>query len=389
MTNSELLSPGENIRPQLTLDQAKQLVTKYYGFECESIVELDGYDDKNFKVTVRGNHEQDKNEHYVLKILNSLDSRTVDFIEAQNVLLLYLFNKNIPCSVPQPTITKSYYAVVQLESGKHIVRLMNFFTGVTLLRAPNPPDNIFCEIGTFAANLDNIMKKFYHPVYDSHKTLWMLNCVPELKKFLFAIEDHPVYDSHKTLWMLNCVPELKKFLFAIEDREKRSFLEDIIDEFGNKVLTNVDKLEKGMIHGDINEQNIIVERNGEEWHFKSILDFGDSQYSCYLFELAITMAYAIILKQNMDIGGYVIRGYEKVRKIPEEEFNLLKICIEARICQSLTMGAYTNTLDPNNAYILTAYILTTAKPGWKILRELRSVTNEELLEKWRQLPLEE
>ncbi|KAI4467235.1 hypothetical protein MML48_2g00006765 [Holotrichia oblita] len=356
MTNSELLSPGENIRPQLTMDQAKQLVTKYYGFECESISELDGYDDKNFKVAVRGNHEQDKNEQYVLKILNSLDSRTVDFIEGQNELLLYLFNKNITCPVPQPTITKSYYTIVQLESGKHIVRLMNYITGVTLLTASNLPDYIFSQIGTFTSNLDNVMKKFYHPVYE----------------------------SHKTLWMLNSVPELKKFLFAVEDSEKRSFLEDIIVEFEKKVLTKVDQLEKGMIHGDINEQNIIVEKIGGEWQFKSILDFGDSQYSCYLFELAIAMTYAILLKKNVDVGGHVIRGYEKVRKLPEEEFNLLKICIEARICQSLTMGVYTSSLDPGNAYVLT-----TSKPGWKVLREMRSMTNEELFQKWRELPLVE
>ncbi|KAI4467241.1 hypothetical protein MML48_2g00004590 [Holotrichia oblita] len=218
MTNSELLSPGENIRPQLTMDQAKQLVTKYYGFECESISELDGYDDKNFKVAVRGNHEQDKNEQYVLKILNSLDSRTVDFIEGQNELLLYLFNKNITCPVPQPTITKSYYTIVQLESGKHIVRLMNYITGVTLLIASNLPDYIFSQIGTFTSNLDNVMK----------------------------------------------------------------------------------------------------------------------------------------------------------------------ICIEARICQSLTMGVYTSSLDPGNAYVLT-----TSKPGWKVLREMRSMTNEELFQKWRELPLVE
>lgn len=93
MSSSELLSPGECIRPKLTLKDAEELATNVYGFRCESICELDGYDDRNFKVTVKSNQGYRGNsdgDQYVLKILNSLDSKKVDFIEGQNELLLYL-----------------------------------------------------------------------------------------------------------------------------------------------------------------------------------------------------------------------------------------------------------------------------------------------------------
>ncbi|KRT82104.1 phosphotransferase, partial [Oryctes borbonicus] len=311
MSNSELLSPGENIRPQLTLDDARQLVTKLYGFPCKSICELDGYDDKNFKVTINGSQhsDSDKEEEYVLKILNSLDSRKVDVIEGQNELLLYLSNNNISCPIPIQTVTNSYHSIEKLESGNHIVRLMKFISGITLLKVPDPPPCLFRQIGMFVANLDQIMKKFHNPVYD----------------------------SHRTIWMMESVPDLKKFLFAVKDRDRRCIVEEIIEEFEEKVLTTVDKLDKGMIHGDFNEQNILVEKIDDEWRMKSILDFGDSQHSCYLFELAITMAYVMILRRCMNAGGHVLGGFQKVRKVPEEELNLLKICIEARICQSLVM----------------------------------------------------
>lgn len=89
MTSAELLRPGESIRPTLTLKQAERLLTKLYGYRCVSIGELDSYDDRNFKVTVRNSCNNEEKE-YVLKVLNSLDSRKTSAIEAQNELLLYL-----------------------------------------------------------------------------------------------------------------------------------------------------------------------------------------------------------------------------------------------------------------------------------------------------------
>ncbi|GJQ76157.1 hypothetical protein Trydic_g1902 [Trypoxylus dichotomus] len=355
MTSNELLSAGENIRPQLTLDDAKQLVTKLYGFMCKSIYELDGYDDKNFKVTVEGNRQSDKEEEYVLKILNSLDSRKAALIEGQNELLLYLSNNKINCPTPIQTLTHTYYSIEKLESGQHIVRLMRFIPGVTLLKASDPTPCLFTEIGTFAANLDKVMKKFHHTVYD----------------------------SHRTIWMLQSVPDLRRFLFAIEDKERRRILEEIIEEFEEKVLTKVETLDQGMIHGDFNEQNILVEKIQEKWRMKAILDFGDTQNCCYLFEVAIAMTYVMILQRCMNAGGYVLAGYQKVRKLPEEELQLLKICIEARICQSLVMGTYSSILDPDNAYILT-----TSKPGWELLLKMRSVTRDQLLSNWQNFALQ-
>lgn len=127
--------------------------------------------------------------------------------------------------------------------------------------------------------------------------------------------------------MLDSVPQLSQFTFAVKDVTRRKIVEDIIKQFKDRVLTVREKLEKGIIHGDFNEQNIVVEKLNEEWTIKGILDFGDSQYSCYLFELAIAITYMIIVTKNLDAAGYVIAGYSKTRSIPDIEFSLLKVCI--------------------------------------------------------------
>lgn len=63
-----------------------------------------------------------------------------------------------------------------------------------------------------------------------------------------------------------------------------------------------------------------------DWRISAVLDFGDAHRSCYLFELAITMAYMMLLTSDVKTGGLVIAGYSTVRIIPEKEFKLLRVC---------------------------------------------------------------
>lgn len=101
---------------------------------------------------------------------------------------------------------------------------------------------------------------------------------------------------------------------------------DIVRQFEERVLSIRNKLEPGMIHGDFNEQNILVEEINGEWQIKAILDFGDSNYSCYLYELAIAMTYMMLLKKDISAGGHVIAGYSSVIRISTIE--LLKVFIK-------------------------------------------------------------
>jgi hydroxylysine kinase len=66
-----------------------------------------------------------------------------------------------------------------------------------------------------------------------------------------------------------------------------------------------------MIHGDFNETNIIV----DETNVSGILDFGDSSYSYYVFEVAICALYMMLdaVKNDctfnqIEIAAHVIAG---------------------------------------------------------------------------------
>lgn len=126
--------------------------------------------------------------------------------------------------------------------------------------------------------------------------------------------------------MLEAVPELKKYIYVIEDEYKKKLVQEIIKLFEETVLKFKCQLTAGVIHGDFNEQNILVNKNeAGEWMVTSILDFGDTSYSCYLFELAIVMTYTMILNKNIDSGGYVYAGFSSELVLPDNEIKLLKV----------------------------------------------------------------
>lgn len=55
MSSSEAqntLQPGQRIKPNVSVNQAKKLIEEYYELKVESIRELNSYDDNNFYVKV-------------------------------------------------------------------------------------------------------------------------------------------------------------------------------------------------------------------------------------------------------------------------------------------------------------------------------------------------
>ena len=88
--------------------------------------------------------------------------------------------------------------------------------------------------------------------------------------------DHPAYEGRNNIWYLNSIPQVKNFLHAVQNEKDRKMCEDIFDSFEKEVLVNYDKLEIGIIHGDYNEQNILVRQmkdDPDQWEI--------FRYLCY------------------------------------------------------------------------------------------------------------
>lgn len=86
MATDLILPPDEDIKPDFSAEEAGGFLKELFGLDCLKIAELNGYDDKNYKVDVSGGNQVG----YVLKIMNSLDSGNLALVEGCNALLQFL-----------------------------------------------------------------------------------------------------------------------------------------------------------------------------------------------------------------------------------------------------------------------------------------------------------
>ncbi|XP_005182629.1 hydroxylysine kinase [Musca domestica] len=341
-TDQKCLQPGSDIKPNVANEQVESLLRRLFGITIGEMKELLAYDDRNYFI------KEDPNiknplivshcpHGYVLKILNALDSKKEDFVDAQNQLMLYL-SKYIECPRPVANVNAKLYSVENINGTQHIVRLLEFVPGKMFHEVPTT-NYLLYQSGEYLAKMVKALKNFQHEAYDSHTSTWQLQSVPQIKKFLYVLEDH----------------------------SRKALVEEVMEAFEKTVLSKLDTFEMQIIHGDFNEQNIIVEpcANGQDYKIKAVIDFGDTNKSPILFEIGIALTYMLLQAKSLESGGVFLAGFETILPLNAETKSYLKYCVAARLAQSLVMGAYTHSLHPSNEYVLV-----TQEQGWKLIEEL-------------------
>ncbi|XP_041764013.1 hydroxylysine kinase [Anopheles merus] len=353
------LKPGSPIRPLVSEEEVRKLAERLYGIIVLEMCELDSYDDRNFMIHADSFVKNPilksvSTNGYVMKIANSLDSSDESFFYAQNEIMMHLNKRGIKCPVPMQNIYGKYHSVEKLGQLNHVVRLLEYIPGKVFHGVPHP-DKLFYQAGQFIARIDSALKSI----------------------------DKEMVAKRQSIWMMENFPKLKDFLYVIKDEHHKDIVEQVLDAFQRRVIPNINEYEQGVIYGDFNEHNIIVNKkssNVKEYEITGIIDFGDVCYSRYVFELAIAMAYMILEANDINTGGLVIAGYSMIRLIPLHEKEVLRVAIAARLCQSLVMGLYTATVDASNQYILSSQTR-----GWNVLEALWAETDKDLLERWNSI----
>ena len=169
---------------------------------------------------------------------------------------------------------------------------------------------------------------------------------------------------------------------AVTDQNRTKIVREVCESFKKEAAPKLHLLPKQTIHADASHTNIIVTPDSSF----GFIDFGHINYSCRIFELAISLMY---LMNNADdlvggisrMAGHFFAGYYSVNPLTDEELELLHVLVAARFCQSLVFGAYCSKyVDPNNEYLLE-----TARNGWKNLEAFWKLPKEKLLKTWREI----
>ena len=182
--------------------------------------------------------------------------------------------------------------------------------------------------------------------------------------------------------MLDCPPLLKSFYFprlSLPDTDKKKALQ-IVEEFEDHCLPLMRKeLKESYIHGDLNDQNLVVDHNG---FVIGIIDFDDLVWSYAIVDLATAMMYVAVgleLADILDKLNLFYKSYCSIRQLTDIEKSLLYNLILVRFVQSFSVSLYQiDNVDPQNEYLST-----THGPGKCVqcMNYLISIGKEEFMHK--------
>lgn len=376
-------------KPIVSPEQAIEVARELFGLQVvqSSVRDLDSYDDRNFYM--RATHSRtelslaaDNNDassgfqHFVLKVHNGIESLNPSFIECQNLAMDAVRSSGVWCPRALPGLDGAAIARTQLPlaSGvkrNHAVRCLPFRPG-GLLADVELSDALLRQLGGVTARVSGALVAFDHPAAHRDAFIWDLAQAPAAR------------------------PLLKHSLV-----ERHAALSGVFDEFETLVLPRSRKLRRATIHGDINDQNVLVDDSGTA--VLGVIDFGDLSYSWVVNEIAIATAYVLIAMHYKSASSakgepaakgpalsevdaavamtssYAAQLAKQGMALGADEWAVLPTLIATRITVSLVVGAYSSAQDPTNEYLKL-----TLLPGWAALQQLRAIPALELAETLRQ-----
>ena len=189
---------------------------------------------------------------------NDMDYRAFgnsSVIHLQNGIMDHLNESGIPTSKPQlhlnaPMVVKSLPVVSSKDSPKELViRLLSWVPGSPMSSVKFLPIEALAGAGEFlgkmAVKLDLMDASSYAAASRFHA------------------------------WDGKNLVGLKDFTDCIEDEKRRGLVLSVVDTFQRRILDSGvgSKLRKGIIMGDYNDANIIINDN---YQVNGVIDFGDS-----------------------------------------------------------------------------------------------------------------
>lgn len=355
----------EDVRPLLTPAEATQLMNEHYARlgAVRRCAALPSYDDQNWRVEVQ-------DTTYVLKIAaagaacrgRASSAATRAALECEHAMMRAVRT----AGVRAPTVIASDGGdtLVQFawEARTCFARVITWVPGrpLSALR------------GHDASGLDRALGQ-------------VLGACDVALQPMTPREDKADAADRVLAWDLaNASRVSRPYLAELFDDELRKRIEATLDAFDVFLASpEYAALPHQLIHGDANDENILVDEAGVA---PGLVDFGDFVRSCRVFDLAILLAYALFDGQGGRMASLVsdamldpgetllvqqractiVKAYHAVCPLQRAEIDALYVLIRARNCQTILNAAHHFRSDPD------PYKLVSAEPAKRLLRQLES-----------------
>lgn len=298
-------------------------------FNIDGIIKLlPGDEDENFRI------KTPKGGVFILKIAHQDTSyKHLSFL---NKLSGHLDKKNISVEIPKviPSITGNKITEIEIDGHKRYVRLITFIAGRIWSTILPKTHTLREQLGEKAGEITNQLLDFKHPA--ARRTF--------------------DWDLAQSLWTV-------KHLDLFKGAEKE-MVSNFQSQFSEIQKHYVD-LHKSVIHGDVNDHNIVVCTNKIHPSVTGIFDFGDAVYTQTINDIAIIIAYASMdVSDPLDAALDVLKGYQLNYSFSEKELKCLYTLVAMRLIITLTKAALRRKNNSNNAYHSVS-----EKPAWDLLKK--------------------
>lgn len=312
---------------EVPIEDARQVALEFYGIEG-NLTRLEGELDFNFKITTANK------EKYILKI--SRPNPDVNQLHFQQELLKYVAdNKEVAAPRLVLNVDGDGISVLSDEQGQlRMARLLTWTEG-RLWSSVNPQtDALRYQLGQKAGALTKALEGFEHP--QAHRIL--------------------EWDNAQVDWVYDYLD-----LFEGHQRGLMEHFHQLI-----KVrLPALQTLRKGVIHNDINDNNIVVTNEVKNPSVVALIDYGDAIYTPIINDLGVAGMY-LPTGQPDALAAILpfVKGYHEAYPLQAEELALLYSSVAMRLVISLTKAKINQQKEPDNPYHQIS-----VKAGWKVLEQ--------------------
>jgi len=314
-------------RPDIGPDEAGAIAREAFGLQGR-LTPLAGERDRNFLL------ETESGERYVVKVTSP--DEPDGQLEFETRILAWLDGDPTPRLLP----SLDEELLVRQPGGARTwrARVLRYIPGTTWADVRPHPPALLTELGKSVAKLALRLTAFPDPV-------------PSRSGFIWALEE---------------AGSVMEAALGLHHGERRTLVAGCLAAY-RQAEPSFAALPVQLIHGDLNDHNVLV---SDEGGIAGFLDLGDAHPAPAVFDLAVALAYAIMGQVDpVQAAARVVVGYHRVRPLSDAEIALLLPLARARLGASVSIAASRRRgsadLDP--------YLLVSEAPAWAVLEGLARV----------------
>jgi 4-aminobutyrate aminotransferase-like enzyme/Ser/Thr protein kinase RdoA (MazF antagonist) len=319
--------------PALSLDRIRQLARANFDLAGDA-QPLHSERDQNTLF-----REQD-GMGWVMKVANRDEDPWV--IEGQLEALSHIHRTDPSLPVPKPRLTREGRKTVRIgtdEGEEHVIYALSYLEGRVAAGIEWRP-RLLHRVGIMHARLGKALRGFFHAAAGGRELLWDLRMAPR----------------HLEL------------ASVLEDLVQQQLAKDTLVNFVGCVAPRLEALRAQVIHGDLNEYNLIVTAKEE---IAGLIDFGDMIHAPLIFDVAGALCEFMTAPDRIPgVLTDLLRGYHEVTPLEPDEQALLFDLVEARLVIAMLIAAYRRTRTPQEPN----YFAASGAGAVEVFRALHELT---------------